>query len=226
MSETSEQEIDAAALATAAATATAEAAAAETAARVLEAGKDAGTNSLVSREAGEGTSGEAAEGTKGDEANAGAPETYEDFTMPEGMEVDKVAIEAFLPIAKELNLTQDQAQKLVSLQTAQVNAAAEAQNTAWTKTVDDWHDATVNDPTIGGANLAASLTASTKFLDKFASPELRALLDTSGMGNHVEFIRLFKAAGEAMSEDGITSGSANPNKPGLAERLYGKTTPV
>jgi len=43
----------------------------------------------------------------------GAPETYADFTAPEGVTLDKETLAEAAPIFKELGLTQEQAQKLV-----------------------------------------------------------------------------------------------------------------
>jgi hypothetical protein len=65
----------------------------------------------------------AAEAAKGKE---GAPETYADFTAPEGVTLDKEAIAAALPMFKEMNLTQEQAQRLVTLQAENVQKANEA----------------------------------------------------------------------------------------------------
>lgn len=50
----------------------------------------------------------------------GAPEGYESFNMPEGLVIDQAMLDKFLPIARELNLTQLQAQKLVDLYSEQV----------------------------------------------------------------------------------------------------------
>lgn len=44
-----------------------------------------------------------------------APENYEDFTFPEGVDVDENLLGEFTPIAKELGLSQDGAQKMVGM---------------------------------------------------------------------------------------------------------------
>ena len=43
------------------------------------------------------------------------PEEYTDFTLPEGVSADREVIDEFKPLAKELGLPQDQAQKVVDL---------------------------------------------------------------------------------------------------------------
>ena len=51
----------------------------------------------------------------------GAPETYADFTVPEGSTVSKEVIgESATPLFRELGLSQDQAQKLVDFYSTQV----------------------------------------------------------------------------------------------------------
>src|SRR5262245_55633150 len=52
---------------------------------------------------------------KGTQQQSKAPEKYADFKIPDGMAVDAKALEAFTPALRELNLTQDQAQKLVDV---------------------------------------------------------------------------------------------------------------
>lgn len=146
--------------------------------------------------------------------------------MPEGMVVNETALAAFAPVAKGLNLTQAQAQELVTLQTAQVQAAAQAQVEQWQSTQDEWREAAKADAEIGLTNFNQSIAHTATFLNKFGTPALVKLLDDTGVGNHVEFIRLFAAAGKAMGEAGITSG----NPPGgsdltAAQVLYPNQKP-
>ena len=151
----------------------------------------------------------------------GAPETYETFTLPEGMEMNEAQLATFLPIAKDLNLTQEQAQKLVALDAEQKRAGQQAQEQASSDMIEGWREETRTDPELGGANLQQTLAHTSVFLNKFATPALRQLLDDSGIGNNKEAIRLFAAAGKAMGEDGvIPGGSVNSAKKTQAQLLY------
>ena len=49
-----------------------------------------------------------------------APESYTDFSVPEGHTLDAAAIESATPLFRELGLSQDQAQKLVDFYSTQV----------------------------------------------------------------------------------------------------------
>jgi hypothetical protein len=57
-------------------------------------------------------------------------------------------------------------------------------------------------------------------MDAFATPELRTLLNESGLGNHPEIIRAFYRAGKAISEDGFVAGGHKATDKGDAKRLY------
>lgn len=159
-----------------------------------------------------------------DGETAGAPETYTDFNLPDGMEMDKAAMEAFLPVAKDLNLTQEQSQKLVDLQTKQVAAQAEAQQVAWDATNDEWRDETKSDANFGGANLQANLASSNVFLNKFSTPELRTMLDETGIGNRLPFLQMCAAAGKAMGDDNLNSGPTLGQSKTVEQLFYDNPT--
>lgn len=177
---------------------------------------------------GEGTtaSGDAAkaegDATQG-EKPAGAPETYAEFTLPEGISLDKVALEKFTPLAKDLNLSQEQAQKVVDLYAAEVlphvqQAFAEQQ----AQKVEGWLQSAMKDPEIGGARFDESVSIAKKALDAFGTPELKAALDDTGLGNHPDVIRLLANIGKRISEDRTASTtSATGGTRSAAEILYG-----
>lgn len=53
------------------------------------------------------------------------PEKYSDFELPEGFVMDKAALEEFMPLAKELGMTQEAAQKAISLHTKAIGSVME-----------------------------------------------------------------------------------------------------
>lgn len=150
----------------------------------------------------------------------GAPEKYEPFALPDGVVLDEKAQEAFLPIAKELNLSQTQAQKLVELHTQQVVGQTEA----WNQQVEDWGKATEKDAVLcAGPGFDVNFGAAQAAYAKVASPELRALLDNTGYGNHPEIGRMFFKISKLIGEDGKPpSGSdTGSGSRSLEDRLYG-----
>ncbi len=150
------------------------------------------------------------------EKKPAAPEKYE-FTPPEGQELDANALAVFEPIAKELGLSQEQAQKLVDIYPQIQQQQAEA----WSKQVADWGEQVKADKEIGGDKFNASVGAAQRALDQFGNPELREYLNASGLGNHPALVRFCAKVGKAMAEDTFVV----PNQGGqrsAADVLYGK----
>lgn len=131
-----------------------------------------------------------------------APEKYE-FTAPEGVVLDAEAVAAFEPVAREMNLTNEQAQKLVELQTQFV----QKQQQQWDQTVESWVSAIKTDKEIGGEALKQNITLAQRAISEYGTPELQAALDSTRMGNHPELVRVFARIGKAMAEDTFVGGS-------------------
>lgn len=147
-------------------------------------------------------------GTAPAQGSATAPQQYADFTVPEGYSLAGEHGEKFKTLAKEMNLTQEQAQKLVDLDVQRSNANLETVH----KATAEWLNMAKADKEIGGDALEANVAVAKKALDTFGSPELKQMLQTSGLGNHPEVIRVFHKIGKAISEDGfVPGGKANGN---------------
>jgi hypothetical protein len=90
--------------------------------------------------------------------------------------------------------------------------------------VKGWADEVKTDKDIGGDKLAENLGVAKKALD-LGPPELKALLNESGLGNHPAVVKWAIAVGKALSEDKFvpaTGGAAQGAQP-MENRLYGKT---
>jgi len=159
---------------------------------------------------------------KGDAAAAAekpaAPEQYADFTVPEGYALEGDMGDKFKALAKEMGLTQDQAQKLIDLDVQRSNAHVETVQ----KATHEWLNMSKADKEIGGESLGANVAIATKALDAFGSPELKSLLKVSGLGNHPEIIRAFYKVGKAISEDGFVpaGGGDKSSQARDAKSLY------
>lgn len=145
-----------------------------------------------------------------------APEKYE-FAAPEGQELDANALSVFEPIAKELGLTQEQAQKLVDIYPQIQQQQAEA----WSKQGEEWREQVKSDKEIGGDKYTANVGNAQKALDQFGSPALREYLETTLLGNHPELVRFFAKVGKAVSEDTMVMPN-NGGQLSTADLLYGK----
>lgn len=167
----------------------------------------------------------------------GAPEKYElNFgETEEGGETPPTElVEEFTGIAKELNLDQEQAQKLANLGPKMQQAFLAKTVATVTEASKTWTKTTANDKEISGGSLPVlkeNLALARTTLDRFGSPELKELFGTNkkenpkgtGLGNHPEVIRFFLRVGKAMSEDKfVAGGNGNSSKPtDAATMLYG-----
>lgn len=158
------------------------------------------------------------EGTK-EEAKAeekapeGAPETYEEFSFTEGFQVDEEAKTEFISLAKDLNLSQEKAQQLVTLQNSIVERAAAKQAEEMQKRVGEWRAASEKMYTaeqIGDAVRGF----------KAAPEEVRNILGEVGLDNHPKFVELFMRYGQSLKEDKFETGKPGGAIPSTAEVLY------
>lgn len=155
---------------------------------------------------------------------SGAPESYEAFKMPDGVEVDTAMLAEFQPVAKELNLDQAGAQKLVDLYTKASAQMAERQQKVWADTQDKWVADAKADKEYGGEKFNENVAIAKKAIDAFGTPELKEALAATGAGNHPEFIRFCMRVGKGLAEDKfVSAGSASAGKRDPAEILFGKS---
>lgn len=133
------------------------------------------------------------------------PETYEAYKLPEGVQVDEALLGEFNTVAKELGLTQAQAQKLVDLQ-AKTAAAGETGRQEYLEQAlkvqsEKWVNEIKSDPELGGAKFDATVSTAVKAISTFFGDDFRQLLNDSGIGNNPALIRGMHKIGLAISED-------------------------
>jgi hypothetical protein len=125
-----------------------------------------------------------------------------ELKLPQGVQAGP-AFEEFKGLAKAAGLSGEQAQRVVDFYAKTELARADAaqkQQTAWVEGLKA-------DKELGGASFEVNAQVARKAMQKFASPELRTFLDTSGLGNHPELVRLMYRVGKAIGEDSIASGN-------------------
>lgn len=164
---------------------------------------------------------------KADEAkkNEGAPEAYEDFKVPEGMEASKELVDEFKPVLKDLNLSQEKAQALIDFYTAKVLPGMQAKGLeVWNNELAQRQQAIEKDPEIGGEKLKATGETVNRVANTFLKPEETAeLMEYSKrFGDCPAFVKLLTRVGSAMKDDGVIFGGAGGEGSAktLAERLY------
>lgn len=153
------------------------------------------------------------------EAPEGAPEAYE-FAAPEGHVLDEGVIGKFSEVARELNLSQANAQKVLD---TMAPAIAERQQAALQTMTAEWAETSKADKEFGGEKLTENLVLAKTALDKFATPEFTKLLNDTGLGNHPEVLRVFVRAGKAISADNVVTGKSAPAPADRLAALYDNT---
>lgn len=139
---------------------------------------------------------------------AGAPDSY-DFKsiIPEGVEYDEKAAGEFGAIAKELNLTQEQANKLATYGMGWMQGNVNAVQAAMTQRVAGW--ATEAKTALGGDyNDTVSKAVSVADVVERQVPGFKAMLNETGAGNRVELIKVMAHFSQFIRQDGGHGGSA------------------
>jgi hypothetical protein len=147
--------------------------------------------------------------------------------MPEGYQVNDELLGEFSPVLKDLNLTQDQAQKVMDfapklIEHTQRQTVASVLETVGLKDYPTWAASLKTDPEIGGEKHAENLGLAAKAVAQFGSPELNAILKSTGLGNHPAMVRAFLRIGKAISEDGFVNGGGAA-APASAQSMYSKS---
>lgn len=170
---------------------------------------------------------EATEATTEETAAAAVPEAYE-LTAPEGFSLDAKHVEAATPVFKELGLTNDQANKLMPVAAEFAKDIASGIEARQLQEVTAWRNERLTeakaDPEVGGAKWDESIALSAKALDQFGATkgsEFRNWLTETGLGNHVEFIRMFSKIGREVGEGGFTRADAGAKTDApIWDRIY------
>jgi hypothetical protein len=111
---------------------------------------------------------------------------------------------------KALGLTQAQAQEMVNMRAAQVQAGQAAETAAFAEQLSAWENELKSDKDFGGANFDKTRQTADIAIAKFGSPALNELLK-DGLGKHPEIVRTFARIGALLKEDSpgqLTGGTA------------------
>lgn len=127
------------------------------------------------------------------------PEKYE-FKLKEGFTLDDNVMSEFTNIiGKEgLGLSQEQGQKLLDYYQDLQLKSQEKTIADFEKQKEDWKKESLDKL---GANFQENLKYSALLLDKFeGGKEVREMLETTGLGNRIEFINFFNNIGKQFAE--------------------------
>lgn len=135
-----------------------------------------------------------------------APESYESFYIPDGVDVAEEELEAFQAQAKELDLTQTQAQKLLESQLKVRETQQASYEQSKYQQQQEWVDELKNDAVFGGKNLGETVERANRTLRTFGDEEITGLLKSTGYGNNPAIIRMFAKIDKRLGEDKSVDG--------------------
>ena len=130
----------------------------------------------------------------------GRPERSEDYEFGD----ENGELDGFRAFAHDTGLTQDQANSILSL----YGEMQEEQETAQKEGIDELRtNTTVALQKEWGKNFDGKMDYAKRAFAQFASPELSQLMESSGLGNHPEMLRVFSKIGELLGEDSLVVGT-------------------
>lgn len=168
------------------------------------------------------------------------PVVYPEWVAPEGVALDKAAIEQFNALLGEHRLPPELGQQLLDRHTAAMQQFAEhtlaEQHRAFGEMRAEWRNQTMSDPVIGGSRHQTAMGAVARFRDRFVSdhqpntPEYNAdvkafndMLIVTGVGDHPVLNRVLHRAAQFVDEprlppvnNGPAPNGGMPRKKGMA----------
>lgn len=157
------------------------------------------------------------EGTKTEPEKPAEPTKYE--LKSEGLILDASQVEKTIAQAKQLGLTNDQAQALLNEKNEALSSYVSAQQEQLKTKSAEWLESVKADKDLGGEKLDQTLG----FLKEakegkyaFIEPELVKILDETGLGNHPLLIKSFVRASKLINEQSSIGGG----KPASGEGTF------
>jgi hypothetical protein len=152
-----------------------------------------------------------------------------DFVLkpPEGQVIGSEAVDAFAKLAKEKGLTSEVAQAVLNEMAPVLQAQSQRvadQLVAEARTY--WEGQLKADPQIGGAKFDENLAIAQKAV-ALGPPELKDLLNSTGLGSHPAVFRWALEIGRKISQDTfVPAGPPPANEKSLAQRIFQAHNPT
>ena len=148
------------------------------------------------------------------------PDPYAEVTLPENSALDPQTWSAFKQMAREINLPAQALEQWRALEEARLQQAAQLQADEQLQTLEAWAHQTKDE---WGDKWQEEVSKAVRAADLFGGPELRQLLEETGLGNHPAIVRTFHVVAQRISEDVTPGGvpAAQADKT-FTQALYGK----
>lgn len=144
----------------------------------------------------------------GEQGKDGKSDPVYEYKMPEGVQLNQTAADKLTAFAKENGIAPEKAQMLADIGAQMVQHQREAH----AQTVKTWIDQVKTDKDIGGDKFEASLATARSTIESFGTPELKDVLNATGLGNHPAVVKFFYEVGKRVSQDEHVTGNSSPNR--------------
>lgn len=153
-------------------------------------------------------------------AAAAAPTAY-DLKLPDDSPLDLSRVESITALAKERGLSNEAAQELLNGEHELVKAHEQKLHKQLADQSAAWLEALKADPEFGGDKLTENVEMGKRLIARYGDEELKAQLDSSGLGNHPGLVKLLSRIGREMAPDKLEMPrNTGGEKKSLEERLY------
>lgn len=125
------------------------------------------------------------------------------LTGRDGKPIGEDAIGLMRPLAKELGIGPEKAQKVWA-------AHEKLQSMETERLTRNWEESSKKDSEVGGKALSESVRLAKRAMAKYGTPELQQWLGGTPLGSHPEIIRFLSRVGKAIAEDTIAGATGHP----------------
>lgn len=183
------------------------------------------TNDFLQADEGSGRPSQTATGAEADRPSEKketfSPEdAYKDLRLPETLQGCEAGFASFKKLAGELKLPAETVQKLVEWESTATQEGQQNSQRERAEILQKWAEQTKQ---ALGASYQQDIVHALQAAQRFGGPELRELLEVTGLGSHPVVVKTFHAIYQQTSEDVSVSGQIRHHTDKtFAEALYGK----
>ncbi len=147
-------------------------------------------------------------------------DVYKDVQLPQSLQGGEEHFASFKTLAAQLNLPAETVQKLVAWEAAIADDEQKKTQADRADILQKWTDRTKE---ILGPSYQREICRALEAVDRFGGPQLRELLEVTGLGNHPVIVKTFQQISAQIGEDISVSGRTRHQiDKTFAEALYGK----
>lgn len=144
-------------------------------------------------------------------------EEYEFVDVPEGFELDPAVDKEFREFAAKQGWSKETVKDLTAMQVK----LYEKQSEAHAELVATWGEELKTDKEIGGRAYDQNIAKAIEAKNAFFPPEVNAVFDKTGLGNHPAIVKGLVRIGKAMGEMNTLPGKGKATSTTVLESLYG-----